>query len=104
MSEVIHKLQPDRTIHLRGFDRRGSAAALHHASPTGFEVTGVFRDQAWASPARSTARGCPARCSATVSPEPSRCEQQTLATSGQAFRSTGHSEMRPDEVRLAPGT
>jgi hypothetical protein len=46
MSEVIHKLQPDRTIHLRGFDRRGSAAALHHASPTGFEVTGVFRDQA----------------------------------------------------------
>ncbi|MGA2185213.1 MAG: hypothetical protein ABSH47_19515 [Bryobacteraceae bacterium] len=46
MSEVINKLQPDRTIHLRGFDRRGSAAALHHASPTGFEVTGVFRDQA----------------------------------------------------------
>jgi hypothetical protein len=46
MSEVINKLQPDRTIHLRGFDAFGAAAALHHASPTGFEVTGVFRDQA----------------------------------------------------------
>jgi len=46
MSEAIQKLQPDRTIHLRGFDRRGSAAALHHASPGGFQVTGVFRDQA----------------------------------------------------------
>jgi hypothetical protein len=46
MSEVINKLQPDRTIYLNGFDGYGAAAALHHASPTGFEVTGVFRDQA----------------------------------------------------------
>jgi hypothetical protein len=46
MSEVINKLQPDRTIHLQGFDGFGAAAALHHASATGFEVTGVFRDQA----------------------------------------------------------
>jgi hypothetical protein len=46
MSEVINKLQPDRTIHLQGFDGFGAAAALHHASPTGFEVAGVFRDQA----------------------------------------------------------
>ena len=46
MSEIINKLQPDRTIHLQGFDGFGAAAALHHASPTGFEVTGVFRDQA----------------------------------------------------------
>jgi hypothetical protein len=45
MSEVINKLQPDRTIYLNGFDGFGAAAALHHASPTGFEVTGVFRDQ-----------------------------------------------------------
>jgi len=46
MSEIINKLQPDRTIHLRGFSGFGSAAALHHASPSGFQVTGVFRDQA----------------------------------------------------------
>ncbi len=46
MSETIYKLQPDRTIHLRGFDGFGAAAALHHASPAGFQVTGVFRDQA----------------------------------------------------------
>ena len=46
MSETINKLQPDRTIHLRGFSGFGAAAALHHASPGGFEVTGVFRDQA----------------------------------------------------------
>ncbi|MGA3025874.1 MAG: hypothetical protein ABSF98_13985 [Bryobacteraceae bacterium] len=46
MSEVINKLQPDRTIYLNGFDGFGAAAALHHASPTGFKVTGVFRDQA----------------------------------------------------------
>jgi len=46
MSEVINKLQPDRTIYLNGFDGFGAAVALHHASPTGFEVTGVFRDQA----------------------------------------------------------
>lgn len=46
MPETINKLQPDRTIHLRGFDRRGSAAALHHASPNGFTLSGIFRDPA----------------------------------------------------------
>src|SRR6266568_8651416 len=44
--EAISKLQPHRTMHLRGFDRRGAAAALHHASASGFTVSGVFRDAA----------------------------------------------------------
>lgn len=38
------KLQPDRTVALRGFDNLGAAAALHGASPSGFTVSGVFRD------------------------------------------------------------
>jgi hypothetical protein len=38
------KLQPDRTVALRGFDNLGAAAAIHDASPNGFKVTGVFRD------------------------------------------------------------
>jgi hypothetical protein len=42
----INKLQPDRTIHLQGFDAFGAAAAMHSASPTGFSVSGVFRDAA----------------------------------------------------------
>jgi len=46
MSETIYKLEPNRTMHLRGFDRRGAAAALHHTSGTGFTVSGVFRDPA----------------------------------------------------------
>ncbi len=46
MPETIYKLQPDRTIHLRGFDHFGAAAAIHSASPGGFEVSGVFRDAA----------------------------------------------------------
>ncbi len=44
--EGIHKLQPHRTIHLRGFDDRGAAAALHSATENSFKVTGVFRDPA----------------------------------------------------------
>ncbi|MBI5282893.1 MAG: hypothetical protein HY858_14505 [Candidatus Solibacter usitatus] len=46
MPEIIHKLQPDRTIHLRGFDHLGASAAVHQASPNGFRVTGRFRDAA----------------------------------------------------------
>lgn len=46
MSEIIYKLQPDRTLSLRGFDGFGAAAALHSATPTGFTVSGVFRDPA----------------------------------------------------------
>ena len=46
MSERIYKLQPDRTIQLRGFDSLGASAALHHATPSGFEVSGTFRDSA----------------------------------------------------------
>ncbi|MBV9085195.1 MAG: hypothetical protein JOZ62_21170 [Acidobacteriaceae bacterium] len=44
--EQIHKLQPDRTLYLRGFTGVGAAASLYNASPTGFTVSGVFRDMA----------------------------------------------------------
>jgi|GEM_PF-554636 len=46
MSDVLNKLQPDRTMYLRGFDHLGAGAAMHNARPDGFEVTGVFRDPA----------------------------------------------------------
>ncbi len=45
-AETIYKLEPHRTMHLRGFDGRGAAAAMHSASATGFTVSGVFRDPA----------------------------------------------------------
>src|SRR5581483_8579008 len=44
--ERISKFQPDRTLALRGFTGFGAAASLCEASPTGFKVYGVFRDQA----------------------------------------------------------
>ena len=44
--ETIYKLQPDRTLDLRGFDDRGAAGALHAATATSFKVSGVFRDPA----------------------------------------------------------
>ena len=46
MSEAINKLQPDRTLYLRGSANFGAAAALYAASATGFTVSGVFRDPA----------------------------------------------------------
>lgn len=46
MSERIYKLQPNRTLHLRGFDDLGAAAALHSATATSFTVSGFFRDPA----------------------------------------------------------
>ncbi len=46
MPERINKLQPNRTLHLRGFDNLGAAAALHSATADSFEVSGVFRDPA----------------------------------------------------------
>jgi len=46
MPEQIFKLQPDRTIQLRGFDRLGASAAMHSATSTGFKVSGIFRDPA----------------------------------------------------------
>jgi len=46
MFETIYKLQPHRTMHLRGFDRRGAAAAVWGARDDGFTLTGVFRDAA----------------------------------------------------------
>jgi hypothetical protein len=44
--ETLYKLQPDRTLHLRGFDHLGAAAAFHSAAPDGFTVSGIFRDAA----------------------------------------------------------
>lgn len=43
--DQIFKLQPHRTISLQGFDGFGAAAALWAASDSGFNVSGVFRDQ-----------------------------------------------------------
>jgi len=45
-TEQILKLQPDRTLYLRGFSGTGAAASLCQTSPTGFTVCGVFRDMA----------------------------------------------------------
>jgi hypothetical protein len=44
--ERIYKLQPDRTIQLRGFDDLGASAAIHSATPSSFTVSGMFRDPA----------------------------------------------------------
>jgi hypothetical protein len=46
VSETVYKLQPNRTLQLRGFDDRGAAAALTRATETGFTISGVFRDPA----------------------------------------------------------
>ena len=46
MSERIYKLQPNRTMALRGFDALGAAAALHSATDNSFKVSGIFRDPA----------------------------------------------------------
>ena len=46
LSERINKLQPDRTLQLRGFDTFAAAASIHNASPSGFTVSGTFRDPA----------------------------------------------------------
>lgn len=46
MAERIYKLQPERTMELRGFDHLGAAAAMHGVGPQGFTVSGVFRDAA----------------------------------------------------------
>ena len=46
MPETICKLQPNRTMQLRGFDAFGAAAAMHHATANSFKVSGVFRDAA----------------------------------------------------------
>src|ERR1051326_310177 len=43
---TVAKLQPDRSMYLRGFDRRGAVATMHHASPGGFTVSGCWSDQA----------------------------------------------------------
>src|SRR5271157_1319059 len=43
---AISKLQPHRSMYLRGFDRRGAAASLHNASAGGFTTSGYWSDQA----------------------------------------------------------
>lgn len=46
MPERINKLQPDRTLQLRGFNTFAAAASITNASPTGFTVSGTFHDPA----------------------------------------------------------
>ncbi|MDQ2900378.1 MAG: hypothetical protein M3Y07_11345 [Acidobacteriota bacterium] len=46
MTERIYKLQPNRTLALRGFDQLGASAALHAATANSFNVSGIFRDAA----------------------------------------------------------
>jgi len=44
LPERIYKLQPNRTLSLRGFDHLGASGALHSATANSFKVTGNFRD------------------------------------------------------------
>jgi hypothetical protein len=44
--DPIFKLQPNRTLALRGFDTFAAAAALHSATNDSFKVSGTFRDPA----------------------------------------------------------
>jgi hypothetical protein len=46
MPERINKLQPDRTLQLRGFNTFAATTSITNASPTGFTVGGTFRDPA----------------------------------------------------------
>lgn len=45
-AESIYKLDPSRSIHLRGFDGRGAAASICEATTAGFKAYGVYRDMA----------------------------------------------------------
>lgn len=42
-TESLQKFDPRRTMHLRGFDRRGAAAALHSAASNSIRCSGIFR-------------------------------------------------------------
>lgn len=42
--ETLYKLSPDRGVYLRGVDNYGAFASIETASPSGFQVAGVFRD------------------------------------------------------------
>jgi len=46
MPNQLAKLQPHRTMALRGFDALGASAALHSATANSFIVSGTFRDSA----------------------------------------------------------
>ena len=46
MPDTFNKFQPDRTVYLRGFNTFAAAASVHSATPTGFNVSGTFRDPA----------------------------------------------------------
>ena len=43
---AIAKLQPHRSMYMRGFDRRGAAASMHDATASGFTISGCWSDQA----------------------------------------------------------
>jgi hypothetical protein len=42
--ERVNKLQPDRTLQLRGFNTLVAATSIANASSTGFTVSGTFHD------------------------------------------------------------
>lgn len=42
MSETISKLQPDRTLYVASFTPRSAIGCVHHASATGFTLSGRF--------------------------------------------------------------
>ncbi len=44
MPETLEKLRPDRDLRCF-FERPSAIAAMHHASPTGFQVSGTWRQQ-----------------------------------------------------------
>lgn len=46
LTEAITKLQPNRTVYLRGTNRTGAMGTLHSTSAAGMTISGVFRDQA----------------------------------------------------------
>lgn len=44
MSETVYKLQPNRTVYMRGVDRNGAAGAICQASASGFSAYTTFND------------------------------------------------------------
>jgi len=42
MSETISKMQPDRTLYVASFSPQSAIGTIHHASPSGFQLSGRF--------------------------------------------------------------
>ncbi|GEM_PF-4054200 len=42
MPETITKMQPDRTLYVASFSPQSAIGTIHHATPTGFELSGRF--------------------------------------------------------------